>query len=158
MSPAKTNACRILDEMGFDYETVEYAVDEDELGAEAVAQKTNMPLEQVFKTLVARGDRSGVLLVVVPGSSEVSLKKLAACTGNKRVEMVALKEIQPLTGYIRGGVSPLGTWRKYPVIIDEIAEAFNRISVSAGVRGTQILIKPGDLIAAAAAQVRDVTQ
>lgn len=157
MSPAKTNACRILDELGLNYETVDYPVDEDELGAEAVARKMNMPLEQVFKTLVARGDRSGVLLVVVPGSSEVSLKKLATATSNKRVELVGLKEIQPLTGYVRGGVSPLGTWKKYPVIIDEIAEAFDRISVSAGVRGTQVVLRPGDLVAATGAQVCDVT-
>ena len=154
----KTNACRILDELGLRYEAVEYAVDEDELGAEAVARKMNMPLEQVFKTLVVRGDRSGVLLVVVPGSSEVSLKKLALSTGNKRVELVDLKEVQPLTGYVRGGVSPLGTRKKYPVVIDEIAEAFDKISISAGVRGMQLLLRSQDLIAAAEAQVCDVSQ
>lgn len=158
MSPAKTNACRILDELGLSYETIDYDVDEDELGAEAVARKIDMPLEQVFKTLVVRGDRSGVLLVVVPGSIEVSLKKLASSTGNKRMELVDLKEVQPLTGYVRGGVSPLGTWKKYPVIIDEVAEAFERISISAGVRGTQILLRPEDLIAATGAKVCDVTQ
>jgi Cys-tRNA(Pro)/Cys-tRNA(Cys) deacylase len=154
----KTNACRILDELGLGYETLEYAPDEDELGAEAVARKIDMPLEQVFKTLVARGDRSGVLLVVVPGSSEVSFKKLASSTGNKRVELVDLREVQPLTGYVRGGVSPLGARKKLPVIVDEIAEAFDRICVSAGVRGMQLLVKPQDLIRAAEAQVCDVTQ
>lgn len=144
----KTNAARLLDQLGIGYELREYESDEHTIGAEHVAQKVGLPLEQVFKTLVVRGDRTGVILAVVPGSEEVDLKKLAAASGNKSVEMVNQKEITPLTGYVRGGVSPLATKKKYPVYIDEIAQAWDIISVSAGLRGAQLLLGPDDLRAA----------
>lgn len=141
----KTNAARLLDGLQINYELREYPVDEDDLSAANVAAKVGLPLTQVFKTLVLRGDKSGVLLTCIPGGDELNLKKLASVSGNKKVEMVALKEVQPLTGYLRGGVSPLGTKKNYPVYLDERASQFPFISVSAGVRGCQILIAPQDL-------------
>jgi len=144
----KTNAARLLDSLGVRYELREYAVDPDDLAAESVAKKIGLPAEQVFKTLVVRGDRNGVCLAVVPGDSEVDEKALARLTGDRRVEMVPLKEVQPLTGYIRGGVTALAAKRDYPVYVDETVELFDQISISAGVRGTQILIAPGDYLKA----------
>jgi Cys-tRNA(Pro)/Cys-tRNA(Cys) deacylase len=142
----KTNAVRQLDQLGIPYELREYEVDEEHLDAETVAAKVGLPPEQVFKTLVARGDRSGVMLAVVPGNAELDAKALARLTGDRRVEVVPLKEVQPLTGYIRGGVTALGLKRTYPVYIDETAELFDVISVSAGIRGMQILLAPTDYI------------
>ena len=113
-----------------------------------MARKIGLPADQVFKTLVVRGDRNGVCLAVVPGDSEVDEKALARLTGNRRVEMVPLKDVQPLTGYIRGGVTALAAKRDYPVYIDETMELFDQISISAGVRGTQILIAPADYLKA----------
>jgi len=144
----KTNAARLLDSLGVRYELRDYAVDPDDLAAESVARKIGLPPEQVFKTLVVRGDRAGVFLAVVPGDSDVDEKGLARLTGDRRVAMVPLKEVQPLTGYIRGGVTALAARRDYPVYVDETAELFDRISISAGVRGTQILIAPGDYLRA----------
>ena len=141
----KTNAARTLDSLKIDYKLCEYEVDESDLSAESVARKVNLPLAQVFKTLVARGDKTGVLLACIPGGMELDLKAVAEISGNKRVEMVPLKEVQPLTGYVRGGVSPIGTKKRYPVYLDESAMTFPFISVSAGVRGSQIFIEPGDL-------------
>ena len=142
----KTNAIRILESSGIHFELREYEVDENDLSATTVAAKINMPIEQVFKTLVARGDRSGVLFAIVPGHLQLDLKALAKETGNKKVEVVSLKELQPLTGYIRGGVTAIGAKKEYPVIIDKTAELFDRISISAGVRGTQVLLSPADYI------------
>lgn len=147
----KTNAARLLDGLQINYELREYAVDENDLSAANVAAKVGLPLAQVFKTLVLRGDKTGVLMACIPGGDELNLKKLAAVSGNKKVEMVALKEVQPLTGYIRGGVSPMGTKKRYPVYLDESAQQFPSIAVSAGMRGCQILIAPQDLASAAAA-------
>jgi Cys-tRNA(Pro)/Cys-tRNA(Cys) deacylase len=147
----KTNAARALDALGIRYELREYAVDPDDLAAETVAAKIGLPPEQVFKTLVLRGDRSGVCLAVVPGDSEVDEKALARVTGDRRVEMAPLKEVQTLTGYIRGGVTALAAKREFPVYIDETAELFDVISVSAGVRGTQIVLAPADYIKAVTA-------
>ena len=144
----KTNAVRMLDTLGIRYELREYVVDPNDLAAESVAAKIGLPAEQVFKTLVMRGDRNGVCLAVVPGDSEVDEKALARITGDRRVEMVPLKEVQALTGYIRGGVTALAAKREYPVYIDETAELFDVISVSAGVRGTQILLAPADYMKA----------
>ena len=144
----KTNAARYLDSLKIDYKLVEYDVDESDLSAESVARKVNLPLEQVFKTLVARGDKTGVLMGCIPGNAELDLKAMATVSGNKNVEMVHLGEIQPLTGYIRGGVSPIGAKKRYPVFLDENAMRFSLISISAGVRGSQIFISPGDLIKA----------
>jgi len=141
----KTNAARMLDVAGIPYELREYSVDESDLSAPHVAAAIGMPPEQVFKTLVARGDRTGVLLACIPASSELDLKALAAASGNKKVELVPLKDVLGLTGYIRGGVSPLGTKKPYPVYLDETADLWEIISVSAGVRGCQMLVAPGDL-------------
>jgi Cys-tRNA(Pro)/Cys-tRNA(Cys) deacylase len=149
---SKTNAARLLDAAGIPYELREYPVDEDHLSAPHVAEAIGMPPEQVFKTLVVRGDRTGVLLASIPANTELDLKALAAASGNKKVELVAVKEVLGLTGYIRGGVSPLGTRKPYPVYLDETAELWDTIAVSAGVRGCQMLLAPGDLARAVDAQ------
>jgi len=149
----KTNAARILDKLGIKYELREYEVDPEDLSAETVARKVGMPLDQVWKTLVARGDRTGVLLAVIAGSAQLDLKGLAKLSGNRSVETVALKEVQPLTGYIRGGVTALAGKKDYPVFVDETVELFDVISVSAGIRGTQIIIAPADYLRAVNATV-----
>jgi Cys-tRNA(Pro)/Cys-tRNA(Cys) deacylase len=117
-----------------------------------------MPPDATFKTLVARGDKTGVVMACLPGDSELDLKKFAAVTGNKKVELVAVKEIQTLTGYIRGGVSPLGTKKKYPLYLDEMALMHDRVSVSAGQRGLQMILAPQDLQQASQAQFADITK
>jgi Cys-tRNA(Pro)/Cys-tRNA(Cys) deacylase len=144
----KTNAARYLDSLKINYKLVEYEVDESDLSAESVARKVNLPLDQVFKTLVARGDKTGVLMACIPGNAELDLKAMATVSGNKNVEMVHVGEIQTLTGYIRGGVSPIGARKQYPIFLDESAMRFPLISISAGVRGSQIFISPGDLMKA----------
>jgi Cys-tRNA(Pro)/Cys-tRNA(Cys) deacylase len=149
----KTNAARILDKLGIKYELREYEVDPEDLSAETVARKIDLPLDQVWKTLVARGDRTGVLLAVIAGSGQLDLKGLARVSGNRSVETVALKEVQPLTGYIRGGVTALAGKKDYPVFVDETVELFDVISVSAGIRGTQILLAPADYLRAVNATV-----
>jgi Cys-tRNA(Pro)/Cys-tRNA(Cys) deacylase len=146
----KTNAARLLDSLGIRYELRHYEVDPQAfLDAGTVAHKIGLPPEQVFKTLVVRGDRYGISLAVVPGDAELDEKALARLTGDRRVELVPLKQVQPLTGYMRGGVTALAAKRDYPVFVDETAELFDVISVSAGVRGTQILLAPADYLAAA---------
>ena len=152
-SGAKTNAARILDGLGISYELKEYPVDLDDLSAVHVAEMVGMPIEKVFKTLVARGDKTGVLMACIPGDGELDLKELAAVSGNKRVEMVHLNEVLGLTGYVRGGCSPLGAKKAYPVFLDASAETQTTISISAGKRGEQILLAPADLIRAANAAV-----
>jgi Cys-tRNA(Pro)/Cys-tRNA(Cys) deacylase len=142
----KTNAVRLLDQHKIKYELREYDVDPDDLTAETVARKVGLPSEQVFKTLVARGDRNGVCLAVIPGNCELDPKALAHLTGDRRIEMVPLKDVQPLTGYIRGGVTALACKKDYPVYADETFELFDIISISAGARGTQILLAPEDYI------------
>jgi len=142
----KTNAARILDAAGVVYQLREYEVDEDDLSAPHVAEKIGMPPEQVFKTLVARGDRNGVLLASMPANTDLDLKAIAAASGNKKVELVAVKEVLGLTGYIRGGVSPIGVRKAYPFYLDETAILFDVISVSAGMRGCQMILAPDDLL------------
>jgi Cys-tRNA(Pro)/Cys-tRNA(Cys) deacylase len=144
----KTNAVRLLDSLGIKYELRDYEVDPDDLTAETVAAKVGMPLEQVFKTLVARGDKHGVCLAVVPGNAQLDLKALANATGDKKTEVVALKEVQPLTGYIRGGVTALACKKDYPTYVDETMQLFDLVSISAGVRGTQVIISPDDYMKA----------
>jgi Cys-tRNA(Pro)/Cys-tRNA(Cys) deacylase len=144
----KTNAARYLDRLEIEYKLVEYEVDESDLSAESVAKKVGLPPEQVFKTLVARGDKTGVFMACIPGNTELDLKAMATVSGNKNAEMVHLGEIQQLTGYIRGGVSPIGTKKTYPIYLEESAMGFPLISISAGLRGSQIFISPGDLIKA----------
>jgi Cys-tRNA(Pro)/Cys-tRNA(Cys) deacylase len=149
----KTNAARILDELHINYELKDYPVDEEHLDAVHVAKEVGMPPEQVFKTLCVRGDKTGVIFAVIPGNGELDLKALARVSGNKRCEMVHLKEVLPLTGYIRGGCSPLGAKKDYPVFMDETCWLFDRIAISAGLRGMQILAAPEDLVRATGAAV-----
>lgn len=141
---AKTNAMRILDEMKIQYEVREYEVDEEDLSAESVARKVGLPEEQVFKTLVIRGDETGVAMAVIPANTELDLKALARARGERKVDTVPLKEVQPLTGYIRGGVTALAAKKDYPVVLDELAQLFDVMSVSAGLRGVQLLLHPED--------------
>jgi len=142
---AKTNAVRLLEGAGVPYQLREYAVDEEDLSAPHVAAAIGMPPEQVFKTLVVRGDRTGVLLASIPANSELDLKALAAASDNKKVELVPVKDVLGLTGYIRGGVSPVGTRKAYRLFLDETAGLWDVISVSAGARGCQMLVAPEDL-------------
>jgi Cys-tRNA(Pro)/Cys-tRNA(Cys) deacylase len=156
--PPRTNAVRILDGLGIRYELREYAVDPNDLAAETVAAKIGLPPEQVFKTLAVRGDRTGVLLAVIPGNTELNFKALAQASGDRKTEMVPLKEVQPLTGYIRGGVTALACRKDYSVFIDETAELFDVISVSAGTRGLQIVLAPADYIRAVNATVAAIAK
>jgi Cys-tRNA(Pro)/Cys-tRNA(Cys) deacylase len=144
----KTNATRILDSLSIAYELREYEVDPDDLAAETVAAKIGLPAGQTFKTLVVRGDRGGVYLAVIPGNQELDPKALARISGDRHVELVPLKEVQQLTGYIRGGVTVLGSKKEYPVYADETIELFDVVSVSAGQRGTQIVLHPQDYLRA----------
>ena len=154
----KTNAARILDALKIRYELREYEVDPDDLAAESVAKKVGLPAEQVFKTLVARGDRNGVCMAVVPGDAQLDLKALARASGDRKTETVPLKEVQPLTGYIRGGVTALGAKKDFPTYLDESALAFDVISISAGVRGTQIFLAPADYVRAVKATVVSIAR
>jgi Cys-tRNA(Pro)/Cys-tRNA(Cys) deacylase len=151
----KTNAARILDQNNIGYELVEYEVDEADLSAIAVARKLGQDIEQVFKTLVMRGDKIGVFVVVIPGDAEVNLKKAAKLSGNKNAEMIAMKELLPLTGYIRGGCTPIGMKKTYPNYIHESCILYDTIFISAGIRGMQIKIAPDDLIALTGMTVGD---
>jgi Cys-tRNA(Pro)/Cys-tRNA(Cys) deacylase len=144
----KTNAARLLDQMGIRYELREYEVDLNELAAETVAAKIGLPPEQVFKTLLARGDRNGICMAAIPGNAELDLKALAAASGNRKIQLVPVKELQGLTGYIRGGVTALAGKKNYPVYVDETVELFDVISISAGVRGLQIVLVPADYLRA----------
>jgi Cys-tRNA(Pro)/Cys-tRNA(Cys) deacylase len=150
---SKTNAVRLLDQLGIRYELREYDVDPDDLAAETVAAKIDLPAEQVFKTLVARGDRNGICMAVIPGDAELDLKALAGATGDRKMQLVPVKELQGLTGYIRGGVTALAGKKDYPVYADETIELFDMISISAGVRGLQILLAPRDYLRATKATV-----
>jgi Cys-tRNA(Pro)/Cys-tRNA(Cys) deacylase len=153
----KTNAARLLDTLGVRYELREYdpnaAGDEAHLPAEEVARRVGLPPGQVWKTLVARGDRTGVLLAVVPGDAALDLKALAKLSGDRKCDTVPLKEVQPLTGYVRGGVTALAGKKEYPTFVDETIELFDVVSVSAGIRGTQILLAPADYVRATRARV-----
>jgi Cys-tRNA(Pro)/Cys-tRNA(Cys) deacylase len=149
----KTNAARLLDSLHIPYEVRDYEVDPDDLAAESVARKVGLPAEQVFKTLVARGDKHGVCFAVIPGDQQLDLKALAHLTGDKKIDTVALKEVQPLTGYIRGGVTALAAKKNYPVFADETIELFDVISISAGVRGAQLILAPADYLRATNAKV-----
>jgi Cys-tRNA(Pro)/Cys-tRNA(Cys) deacylase len=142
----KTNAVRLLDQLGVTYELREYEVDPDDLSAETVAAKVGLPPEQVFKTLVARGDRNGICMAVIPGDSEVNLKALASAASNRKMHLVPMKELLGLTGYVRGGVTALAGKKHYPVYVDETIELFDVVSISAGIRGLQMLLAPSDYL------------
>ncbi len=154
----KTNAIRLLETLGIRYELREYTVDVNNLSAENVAVKIDLPNEQVFKTLVVKGDRNGVCLAVIPGNAELDLKALAKLSGDRKVELTPLKEVQSLTGYIRGGVTALAGKKNYPVYLDEACAQFDVISVSAGVRGTQILLDPKDYRHATEAKIGSIAK
>ncbi len=154
----KTNTARLLDKQGIPYELVPYEVDENDLSAQTVAAKVGEPVEEVFKTLVLRGDKTGVFVAIIPGNTEVDLKKAAKVSGNKKAAMVQMKEILGLTGYIRGGCSPVGMKKKYPTYIHETCRNYEKIYVSAGIRGLQLKIAPADLIKASDAEICDISE
>lgn len=147
----KTNAVRALERLKIDYELRDYEFDPDDLAAEKVAMAIGLPPAQVFKTLVVKGDRRGVLLAVIPADEELDFKALARLSGDRSVEMVPLKDVQNLTGYIRGGVTALACKKNYPVLVHESMLGFLQIAVSAGVRGTQIVLAPADYVRATSA-------
>lgn len=152
----KTNAVRQLESKKIPFELLEYEIDEELLSAEDAAAKTGIPEERTFKTLCCRGDKTGVMMVCVPAGRELDFKALAAASGNKSAELVHLKEVQGLTGYVRGGCSPLGTKKKYPVIIDDSAMTFDFITVNAGHRGLLFKLAPADLVKAAEAKLAPI--
>lgn len=152
----KTNAARILDQKKIQYELIPYEVDENDLGAEHIASQLGEDIRQVFKTLVLSGDKSGYFVCVIPGGDEVDLKKTAKVTGNKKCDLIAMKELLPLTGYIRGGCSPVGMKKAFPTYIHNSCIQYDFIYVSAGVRGLQFKIAPQDLIQVVGAKVEDL--
>ena len=152
----KTNAVRILESKGVPFSLHEYEVNEEALDAVTVAHEIGADPETVFKTLVAQGDRSGYVVFVIPGNCELNLKKGAVASGNKKIEMLKVKDLLPVTGYIRGGCSPVGMKKDFPVFIDETAQLFGRIYVSAGMRGMQVNISPDDLKNAVSAAYADL--
>ncbi|MEE1290098.1 MAG: Cys-tRNA(Pro) deacylase [Spirochaetota bacterium] len=152
----KTNAARLLDTLKLPYELIEYEVDEEHLDAIHVAQTCGQNVDQVFKTLVANGDKNGINVFCIPGAYDLDLKKAAAISGNKSVEMVKVKDLFTLTGYIRGGCSPLGMKKKYPVFVDETAQLHETLFVSGGLRGLQIKIAPDNLAIATDATFADL--
>jgi Cys-tRNA(Pro)/Cys-tRNA(Cys) deacylase len=154
----KTNGARLLESLGIPFELQEYEVDPDDLSAITVAKKIGMPPEQVFKTLLTTGGPDSYVFAVIPGNAELDFKKLARVAGLRKAEMVPLKDVQPLTGYIRGGVTVFGAKKVFPVLVDETAILFDKISVSAGTRGTQLILSPGDYLRAAQAQTADLTK
>lgn len=153
---AKTNAARLLDTLKLPYDLVSYEVDEEHLDAVHVAESCGQNVDQVFKTLVANGDKNGINVFCIPGAYDLDLKKAAAISGNKSVEMVKVKDLFALTGYIRGGCSPLGMKKKYPVFVDETAQLHETLFVSGGLRGLQIKIAPDNLAIATDATFADL--
>jgi Cys-tRNA(Pro)/Cys-tRNA(Cys) deacylase len=154
----KTNAARLLDAAGIKYKLAEYEINENDLSAVSLARKIGQDVEQIFKTLVLRGDKTGVFVCVVPGDTEVDLKKAAKVSGNKNCAMVQQKELLGLTGYIRGGCSPLGMKKPYPIYIHETCQLFDQIFISAGQRGLQLKLNPEDLVLMTGAEVCDVAE
>lgn len=154
----KTNAARLLDGLGIAYELRTYDVDPKDLTAVSVARKIGLPAEQVFKTLLTRAADGTHLFAVVPGDAELDLKKLAQAAGMKKVELASLKEVEPLTGYVRGGVTVFASRTNFPVFLDETMELFDVISVSAGLRGVQLLLSPADYLRASSATLADLTK
>jgi Cys-tRNA(Pro)/Cys-tRNA(Cys) deacylase len=154
----KTNAARLLDTLHIPHELRDYDPGDEHLTAEEVARRVGLPPEQVFKTLVCRGDRTGVLLAVIPGDATLDLKNLAKVSGDRKCDTVSLKEVQPLTGYVRGGVTALACRKDYPTFVDETIELFDVVSVSAGVRGTQILLAPAGYLRATKGKVGELAR
>lgn len=156
MKVDKTNVARLLDKAKVNYRLVPYEVDENDLSAIHVAEQLGEKVEQVFKTLVLHGDKSGYFVCVIPGAEEVDLKKAAKVSDNKKCEMIHMKELLPLTGYIRGGCSPIGMKKRFPTYIHQTAEEFDTVFVSAGQRGLQVQLPPSDLIREVGAVVADL--
>ena len=154
----KTNGARLLESLGIPFALQEYEVDPEDLSALTVAKKIGMPPEQVFKTLLTTGGPDSYVFAVIPGNAELDFKKLARVAGLRKAEMVPLKDVQPLTGYIRGGVTVFGAKKVFPVLVDETAILFDKISVSAGTRGTQLILAPADYLRATEAQTADLTK
>ena len=155
---AKTNAARLLDSLGIVYELREYEVDPEDLSAIAVARKIGLPAEQVFKTLLTRASSGEFFFAVVPGDCELDLKKLAAAAGVKKVELASLKDVEPLTGYVRGGVTVMAARTDFPAFVDETIELHEVISISAGLRGVQLLMAPADYLRATGGKLADLTK
>ena len=155
---SKTNAARQLENLGIAHTLHQVAVDENDLSGVAMARRLGVESDIVFKTLVARGDKTGVLMACIPADAELNLKALAAASGNKHVEMTPLKDVRPLTGYVRGGCSPLGGKKSYPVYLDASALAQPKIYISAGLRGVQIFLNPEDLLRAVSGVVAELTR
>lgn len=153
---SKTNAIRVLESHKIKFETISYEVDETDLSGETVALKVGVNPETVFKTLVCIGDKNGYAVFCIPVTQELNLKKAAKVSGNKKVEMIKLKDLFPLTGYVRGGCSPIGMKKLYPTYIDETAQLFDNIYLSAGIRGTQVKTNPDALLNVIAAQYADL--
>lgn len=153
----KTNAMRMLSAAKIPFEVMEYEVDENDLSGVHIAKQIKLPCEMVFKTLVARGDKTGLLVFCIPCAEELDLKKAASLTGNKKIEMVAVKDLLGLTGYIRGGCSPIGMKKKFPTWVDESCLDFERITVSSGTRGAQLLLDRAALLQFIQGKTADLT-
>ncbi|MGB7088429.1 MAG: aminoacyl-tRNA deacylase [Phormidesmis sp.] len=154
----KTNAARALDTLGIPYEHLSYRVELDDLSATSTAQKLGLPADQVFKTLVVQGDRQGILLAVVPGCYQLDLKSLARLSGDRKIDTVPLKQLQSLTGYVRGGVTALACKKPYPVFLDEWAQVYERIAISAGARGQMLWLATDDYVRATGAVIGAIAQ
>ncbi len=154
----KTNAMRLLESAGIDYAIQTYPLDEGEINAELVAELLEMAPEQIFKTLIVRGDRTGPMLVLAPAGTEIDLRALARYSGDKRVEMAPQREVWELTGYVRGAVTPLGIPHNYPVYIEETAMLWEQIGISAGAKGIELILAPGDLVRITSAQMADIAR
>ncbi len=158
MKPNKTNAARLLDQLAIAYELRPYEVDPEDLSAPSVARKIGLPVEQVFKTLLTEASTGEHLFAVIPGDAELDLKKLALMAGHKKLDLAALKQVEPLTGYVRGGVTVLAAKKPFPAFADETIELFDQVSVSAGQRGLQLVLAPADYLRATGAVVADLTK
>lgn len=154
----KTNAMRLLEQANISYKAMEYEVDENNLAGEHVAKQIGMPLEQVFKTLVAKGEKKGIVVFCIPVNEEINLKKAAAIIGDKKIEMLHVKDLLATTGYIRGGCSPIGMKKKYPTYMDETAILFDEITISAGIRGCQLLVDREKLVEYIDAELCDIAE
>ena len=154
----KTNAIRLLEQAGLSFRIVEYAYDANDLNGMHVSEQTGMPPEQVFKTLVTRGEKRGILVFCIPVCCELDLRKAARSADDKKVELIHVRELQNLTGYIRGGCSPVGMKKQFPTFIDETVQLYSEIAVSGGARGIQIVISPDDLIRYGNITTADLTQ
>ena len=154
----KTNAMRLLESAGIEYELRTYAFDQEDISAERVAELLSMAPEQIFKTLIVRGDNSGPMLVLAPAGTEIDMRALARSSGDKRVEMVPQREVLGLTGYVRGAVTPLGIPRNYPVFIEETAILWDLIGISAGAKGMELTLAPADLVRITSAQLADIAR